>query len=418
MILRQILTGQESVIVVLSQVMELQVSLEEIRHYMSRYEGFFSRSEARDLAARYVWGLVCEGHRKAVGSMADHTGVSERSLQRLLTQVKWDFAGMYRAYVNSMASRHGDPDGVLVAGQTVFPKRGGHSVCVARQYSEELGRMVSSQMAIDMIFVGRECSWPFAMELYMPGFWDKRRDAACRLRREKARIPQDIHHAQQWELALDMVNLASEVFPSPHAVTAGTFLGEVAAFRDALDRTGHHYLVEIPANTEVFREKPDLKEADRKRRKRGRPRKHHTMMEAEVPPEHVSEIDTSIPADQGSLKGTGGNHAVFCLGTVWPAQDYRDGILHVPVQLVAPYQRGEATGPAQRYYLSSLPKAGGCEDIGYILDARRKAQTCKEDMIHRLGLLQHEGRSWIGWHRHVLLVFLACGFLLERAFPT
>ena len=42
--------------------MELQVSLEEIKHYMASYDVFFSRSEARDLAARYVWGLVCEGH--------------------------------------------------------------------------------------------------------------------------------------------------------------------------------------------------------------------------------------------------------------------------------------------------------------------------------------------------------------------
>ena len=35
-------------------------------------------------------------------------------------------------------------------------------------------------------------------------------------------------------------------------------------------------------------------------------------------------------------------------------------------------------------------------------------------MTAELGLLHHEGRSWIGWHRHVLLVFLAWGFLLEK----
>jgi len=35
-------------------------------------------------------------------------------------------------------------------------------------------------------------------------------------------------------------------------------------------------------------------------------------------------------------------------------------------------------------------------------------------MIHDLGLLHHEGRTWTGWHRHVVLVFLALGFLLEN----
>jgi len=303
---------------------------------------------------------------------------------------------------------------VLVAGQTVFPKRGGHSVCVARQYSEELGRMESCQMATDMVFVGREFSWPFAMELYMPGFWDKRRDRDCLLRREKARIPQGVHHAQQWELALDMVDLASRVIPLPHVIAAGTAFGDVDGFRDALDGIGQGYLVEIPANTEVFREKPELREADKKRRKRGRPRKHPGMMEAEFPPVKVSALDRSFFKEQDSSRGAKGNHALFCLGSVWPAHGYRDGIVHKPVQLIADYQELPGDIPAGKYYLSSLPKEIGCEDIGHILDARLRAQTCKSRMIHQFGLLQHEGRSWIGWHRHVLLVFLAWGFLLEK----
>jgi SRSO17 transposase len=401
--------------VVLIQVMQEPVSLEEIKHFMAPYEGFFIRSEARDLAARYVWGLVLEGHRKASGSMADLVGASERSLQRLLTQVKWDAAGVYRTYVNLMVGRYADPDGVLVAGQTVFPKRGGHSVCVARQYSEELGRLESCQMATDMMFVGREFSWPFAMELYMPGFWDKRRDAACRLRREKARIPQDVHHRQPWELALDMVDRASEAFSSPQVIAAGTAFGNVAGFRDALDRIGQYYLVEIPVNTEVFRDEPELREADKKRRKRGRPRKHQSMMEAEVAPVHVSAVDKSLIEDHCSFKGAEGNHAVFCLGDVWPAHGYREGIVHAPVQLIAEHQELPGGIPSQRYYLSSLAKAAGYVDIRHILDARLEAQKFKNHMIHQLGLLQHEGRSWIGWHRHVLLVFLAWGFLLERS---
>jgi SRSO17 transposase len=32
-------------------------------------------------------------------------------------------------------------------------------------------------------------------------------------------------------------------------------------------------------------------------------------------------------------------------------------------------------------------------------------------MKEELGMDHHEGRSWTGWHRHVLLVFLAFGYL-------
>jgi SRSO17 transposase len=34
-----------------------------------------------------------------------------------------------------------------------------------------------------------------------------------------------------------------------------------------------------------------------------------------------------------------------------------------------------------------------------------------QQLKEELGLDHHEGRRWIGWHRHVLLVFLAFGYL-------
>lgn len=38
-----------------------------------------------------------------------------------------------------------------------------------------------------------------------------------------------------------------------------------------------------------------------------------------------------------------------------------------------------------------------------------------QQLKEELGLDHHEGRSWHGWHRHVLLVFLAFGYLtLQR----
>ena len=34
-----------------------------------------------------------------------------------------------------------------------------------------------------------------------------------------------------------------------------------------------------------------------------------------------------------------------------------------------------------------------------------------KELKDELGLDHHEGRSWTGWHRRVLLVFLAFGYL-------
>ena len=36
-----------------------------------------------------------------------------------------------------------------------------------------------------------------------------------------------------------------------------------------------------------------------------------------------------------------------------------------------------------------------------------------QQLKEELGLDHHEGRSWLGWHRHVLLTFLAYGYLTQ-----
>ncbi|HOS28881.1 MAG TPA: IS701 family transposase, partial [Deltaproteobacteria bacterium] len=74
--------------------------------------------------------------------------------------------------------------------------------------------------------------------------------------------------------------------------------------------------------------------------------------------------------------------------------------------------RGAANG--YRYYLGNHPTGFGLEDIARATAACRDALACRNTMIHDLGLLHHEGRTWTGWHRHVVLVFLALGFLLEN----
>ncbi len=53
----------------------------------------FSRTEGRELAGCYVTGLMMEGERKSVEPLSEKAGASQRSLQRLLTEVRWDEGG-------------------------------------------------------------------------------------------------------------------------------------------------------------------------------------------------------------------------------------------------------------------------------------------------------------------------------------
>ncbi|HPQ43942.1 MAG TPA: IS701 family transposase [Syntrophales bacterium] len=390
--------------------MERDISLHEVEVFMRPFGKYFSRSEGRALASRYVLGLILEGDRKSVEPMALRVEASERSLQRLLTEVKWDTEGVWREYRRRIMTAHAGTNGLLVVGETLFPKRGGHSVCVARQYSADPGRMVNCQMATDSIYVWGNAAMPWGIDLYVPKFWSRSGDKMHRLRRRNAGIPDHVRHRERWMLGLEQIGQAKGQGLAIGSVVSGAAFGSVSGFRDQLDEEGIPYVVEVSPDTAVFPAEPVFVEEASKRRGRERSRKHHRRFSVDQMPVAVSHVRDAVGA------GPPGETEpyFFTPRQVWPAQGYREGIRHKPAWLVVSPPGISAGEGGYRYFLVTLTDGaalGGLERIGR---AWEQAMICKRFMIEHLGLLHHEGRSWIGWHRHVLLVFLAWSFLLER----
>lgn len=95
-----------------------------IDEFMAPFYGYFHRSESRELAECYVTGLLMDGERKSVEPMSEKVNASERSMQRLLSMVKWDEQGVAAEYRNVMLSATSDPLGILVLDDTGFPRKG------------------------------------------------------------------------------------------------------------------------------------------------------------------------------------------------------------------------------------------------------------------------------------------------------
>ena len=64
-----------------------------------------------------------------------------------------------------------------------FPKKGKHSVGVARQYSGQLGKQDNCQVAVSLSLANAGASFPIAYSLYLPKDW-----AADPARRKKAGV--------------------------------------------------------------------------------------------------------------------------------------------------------------------------------------------------------------------------------------
>ena len=126
-----------------------------------------------------------DGDRKSVEPMSEKVHASERGMQRLLTEAKWDRDGAFGKYRRRMLADTADPQGILVIDDTGFPKKGRHSVCVSRQYCGSLGKVDNCQIGVSLTYVGQGFAWPYAMELFILQSWDNPDDPECVKMRKK-----------------------------------------------------------------------------------------------------------------------------------------------------------------------------------------------------------------------------------------
>ena len=64
-----------------------------------------------------------------------------------------------------------------------------------------------------------------------------------------------------------------------------------------------------------------------------------------------------------------------------------------------------------RYFFSNMPQDLVTIDLARLYHERYWIEHGYQQLKEELGLDHHEGRSWNGWHRHVLLTTLAYGYL-------
>jgi SRSO17 transposase len=134
--------------------------------------GRFGRAEPRARVREYVSGLVAGLERKNGWTLAEWAGaVSPDGMQRLLRRADWDVDGVrddVRAYV---VEQLGDEDGVLIADDTGFLKKGTRSAGVQRQYSGTAGRTENCQVGVFLAYASRHGHALIDRELYLPQSW-------------------------------------------------------------------------------------------------------------------------------------------------------------------------------------------------------------------------------------------------------
>ena len=396
--------------------MTTEIVFPGIEEYMTPYYGYFHRSESRELAECYLTGLLMDGERKSVEPMSEKVNASERSMQRLLSSAKWDDQLVAAQFRRTMLGVTADPLGLLLLDDTGFPKKGYDSACVARQYCGASGKTDNCQIGVSLTYVGRNIAWPYVMELFVPESWDQDTDE-CAEKRKKVHMPESAHHKSKWRMALDFVDLARKDNVPHRAVLADSWYGNIPEFRKELESLNENYILGVYSNTQVFLKEPIFEIAPPKEYKRGRPRTHPQVISTPSEPTKLSVLGKSIADDAWQrleLRLNSKDKPLVAEAVsmrVWPAHGWKEGDQHEQVWLMIERRPLVKGGYELRYFFSNMPQHLTTLDLTRLYHERYWIEHGYQQLKEELGLDHHEGRSWSGWHRHVLLTSLAYGYL-------
>lgn len=366
----------------------------------------------------YCTGLLLPGDRKSVEPMAarlrpDRTSAEHQSLLHFVGQSSWNdgaLLGAVRASVLPIMTAR-QPIEAWIVDDTGFPKKGRHSVGVARQYYGQLGKQDNCQVAVSLSVATCVASLPIAWQLYLPASW-----AEDEARRETAKVPDEIGFRTKPEIALEQVTSALAEGIAPGVVLADAGYGNTAAFRDGLAALGLAFVVGVSGTATVW--PPGLTPAVPPAGGRGRPPKRLRRGGDDAPVSQVAALAENL-ADEAWREVSWREGAAeelssrFAALRVRPAQgDHRRDEPRPEQWLLVEWPHDDAE--RTRFWFSTLPADTPIERLVYLAKLRWLIERDYQELKQELGLGHYEGRGWRGFHHHGALCIAAYGFLIAE----
>ena len=365
----------------------------------------------------YCSGLMLPLSRKSVEPMAArmdplHASARHQSLHHFVAKAQWSDEEMLRRVSQWVVPRMDlSSGGFWIIDDTGFPKKGEHSVGVARQYCGVLGKQDNCQVAVSISLASEQASVPVAYRLYLPQQWAQ--DAP---RRKKAGVPAEVKFATKPQIALQQLEaLLAEGAPK-YCVLADAAYGVEQAFRQRLTELGLPYVVGIKSSVVVW--PPGLEPLPAKRYGgTGRP-PVIPQRTGRRQPVSVKDLALALPPSalqtirwrEGTNETLSGRFAALRVrhagGNIGKAR------LHPQQWLLIEWPAGDAD--PLKYYLSTLPEDIALNDLVAQAHMRWRIERDYQDLKQELGLGHYEGRGWRGFHHHATLSIAAYGFLVTE----
>jgi SRSO17 transposase len=361
----------------------------------------------------YCTGLLLPGERKSVEPMAAltapaRTAPKHQSLLHFVANAPWSDDAVLtkiRQIVLPRIEAHGAIEASIVD-DTGFPKKGKHSVGVARQYCGQLGKQDNCQAVVSLSLANHHASLPIAHRLYLPESWANDPE-----RRKKAKVPEDVVFKTKPQIALDQIKTAHTAGVPLGTVLADAGYGNGSEFRAAVTALGLRYVMGVQSNMLLWKADTILPVHGPDGQEPSRPQLRAAQVSARElalsqPPEAWQIVTWREDGDAFTSRFVRLRVRPVTQAT-HPAEEW--------LLIEWPQDEAEPT----KYWLSTLPADISFAALADRAKLRWRIERDYQDLKQELGLGHYEGRGWRGLHHHITLCIAAYGFLIaERAiFP-
>jgi SRSO17 transposase len=377
-----------------------QRSLDQFPEFLAPLVAELGRSERREGAALYVQGLLMPGERKSTEPMAARLGVDMQKLQQFIADSPWADQEVWHA-IRKDVTPVMEPLAAWIVDETGWLKQGDKSVGVSHQYCGAVGKQANCQVSVEVVVSDGEIAAPVAGRLYLPESW-----AGDPARRAAAGVPAEVKFQTKPMIALELIRetVADGVSRAP--VLGDEVYGNSSELRRALRRElDLEYLLNVGGDLLAWTKPVKTRRA----------KKYWGVAEGQPESFSLAALSRTLSGKQwrevawNAADGTKRRTRIGWL-PVYALSDLDPQTGEWPqTWLVVDWPEGD-DAPYHWYlaWLKQAPSAARCLRLSRgRFPIEQFFQRDKTD----LGLDHYEGRSWRGFHHHLVLAAVAYLFV-------
>jgi SRSO17 transposase len=334
-----------------------------------------------------------------IANVSRKTGVSGQNMQHFVSNSTWSADELIQGVEKEIRQHPAFQEAILVLDESAEEKAGDHSAGAARQYNGRLGKIEMSQVGVFLALVTPDvCTW-IDGELFLPQAWFEDSHAE---QRKQTGVPEELTFQTKPELGWQLIKRTQERQIPFRAVVMDDLYGRNGSLRQNLNQAKIEYYGDIPADTQVYLEKPQIVHP---LTKRGNP-SVNTRVEGTT--YEVRELRQKDGLEWQTLRlranERGYLEAKFARLRVWVV--YGEELRQE--WLLIRQDTSQIT-----YVLSNAPETTDLKTMAWRKTHRYLIERSNEDAKDEFGWDEFQTRKYRAWSHQLALTILASWFVAE-----